>query len=514
MLQPGLNRLVLPALALGLSACDPPDSFDPHAAPGAPAGDAELVAAADDEPLQACGSDINIDLRRSLVLSEFEILEPFTFTRVMQQILDTGGVQGVTPTDIYQRWWDFYNEKPGVRPEAFHCDDELVDGQGSLGAYPIQCPRPEGVLALTDPFDDPENNPDSYVPIGLFNRFDLAPLDGSTCGEYRIVFAKRSGLSNTNDRNLIIFEAMLPNPNPSCGIEGCRAVAQFWADLSEIDDPQQIRERVEDFYFVDAAGAGPVVHALNYGRRGGQIRTNQFMEGPNLWQLHEFKFDPECGGTACIRPVTLKDNPFAELFQDPSPWPGAKWFQKWFVGQVRNLETPDSNLFFTVDAGTFKSGASTSEGEFDNYTLQSGFGTAFRDAIEAAITKPGLTADHILNRATALSCSGCHEHTNFIGSDGLGDGLTWAPSLGFVHISEELIVEGPLGTRFGISDTLRFVFLPHRKKVLENFLAETTCEPCTQKSLLKFGKPTGKKFLQPGFTSTEGMTVGGPRSGH
>jgi len=43
-------------------------------------------------------------------------------------------------------------------------------------------PRPES--SLGDPARDPLNatTPD-FIPIGLFNRFDLTPKDGSSCGE-------------------------------------------------------------------------------------------------------------------------------------------------------------------------------------------------------------------------------------------------------------------------------------------------------------------------------------------
>jgi hypothetical protein len=47
------------------------------------------------------------------------------------------------------------------------------------------------------------------IHIEPFNRFDVAPSDGSHCGEYRIVYTKRSGIANSLVRNLIIFEAAL-----------------------------------------------------------------------------------------------------------------------------------------------------------------------------------------------------------------------------------------------------------------------------------------------------------------
>lgn len=494
---PLIRKAGLAGALVGLAACDPGDSFiEAPAKQGpqslAPPGGGTL-----------CGDAIKIDPRRSLAVTDAAILKPFTFTRVMQQIVNTGKAPGLTPTLLYQRWWDFFNQAPGLHPEAQHCDDRIIAGQPALGAFPITCPRPEGVLAATDPFQSPDTNPDAYVPVGLFNRFDLAPVDGSTCGEYRIVFAKRSGMSAPDDRNFIIFEAALPNPKPECGVDGCRAIAQFWADNSAINDPVQLRDRLEHFYFTDAEGAGPVVHADHYGPRGGQIRTNQFMNGPNIWQLHEFTFDPDCGFGACIRATTLKDNPFAELFQDPSPWEGADWFQTWFIRQVPNLEIADANRFFMKEVGTYRAGASTSDGDFDNYRLQSGFSSSFRDAVDAAITTPGVTADNIFNRALALSCSGCHEHANSFENADFGGGVGWQPSLGFVHVSEEFTENGQFGPRFPISDGLSLLFLPHRRQVLETFLAQTACDACNN-----------KPFLPPGVTDPDGMTVGGPRSGH
>src|SRR5262249_3901451 len=163
--------------------------------------------------------------------------------------------------------------------------------------------------------------------------------------------------------------------------------------------------------------------------------------------------------------------------------------QTWFIRQVPNLELDDSNLFFLKDVGTFKAGASHSQEEFDNYRTQSGFDSPFRSALEAAITVPGLTVDNILNRATALSSAACHEQTNTPETADSGNGLLGDPSLGFVHNSETFTVEGPFGTRFPLSDNLRFVLLPHRADVMANFLAEVNCEPCNPVKAKQFGPP-------------------------
>ena len=201
-----------------LSACDPEDMPPEPALTAQPkpglAGPEDLKTP---EPSSlVCGDTFDIDPRRSLAVTDEALLAGFTFERVMDQIVSTANEPGLTREALYGRWWDSQNTASGAAfPEAFHCDDSIIDGKESLGAFPIQCPRPEGALAFTDPFSDPDNNPDSYIPIGLFNRFDLARTDGSHCGEYRIVFAKRSGTFDSLNRNLIIFEAALPNPFPA-----------------------------------------------------------------------------------------------------------------------------------------------------------------------------------------------------------------------------------------------------------------------------------------------------------
>ena len=51
---------------------------------------------------------------------------------------------------------------------------------------------------------------DGDTAIAFVNRFDLADKhSGSHCGEYRIIFAKNSGFTRKEERNLIIFEALV-----------------------------------------------------------------------------------------------------------------------------------------------------------------------------------------------------------------------------------------------------------------------------------------------------------------
>ena len=69
-----------------------------------------------------------------------------------------------------------------------------------------------------------------------------------------------------------------------------------------------------------------------------------------------------------------------------------------------------------------------------------------------------------LSVAAALTCGGCHQHSNFTSS--LGDNVRWEPSLGFVHVDEAS----------NLSPSLRLMFLPRRQAVMKAFL-DKQCAP-------------------------------------
>jgi hypothetical protein len=188
-----------------------------------------------------------------------------------------------------------------------------------------------------------DTNPDAYSAIAFSNRFDLlsAPVDAPNypgmiqypdCGEYRIVFARNSGKTDPLNRNLIIFEARVPNPDPKpenkgdVAPVGCLSIVNFWHSLS---DPQMTAEqrgaKLHDFYLKGQLSGGvsinPVVAIANYAIGSGQIRTNQFMLNsdpkppapPFDWTLREFKA-VEMNGTLVIFPDSVKTNPGNTLF--------------------------------------------------------------------------------------------------------------------------------------------------------------------------------------------------------
>lgn len=319
-------------------------------------------------------------------------------------------------------------------------------------------------------------------PIALFNRFDLAAADGTTCGEYRIIYGRYP--NSTFQRYLLIFESALPNPTPQLGVEGCRPVAEFWHSLS---DPAltvtQRAQRLATFYYSGGNGFSPVVTHANYGAPFGQIRANMFLQIP--WQLREWRTSFNRSRQPVFVPDTVKDNPLAELYNETSSNPNAALFateQAAFRGEfldqrimellapeLNNTDTSACRVVFGTGAAfntRFDEGQSVSQGNSDNpATIAS---NSFRNAITAELSAEpafaGITNTQVLNRAGAMTCGGCHQFSNGVA---IAPGVTWPASAGFVH-ANELGSSPPNVTP--LSDLLTTCFLPARRTILENFV--------------------------------------------
>ena len=175
---------------------------------------------------------------------------------VLDQLVARSGVPNITSAQLFRQWFDTQNPKPGLADRAGpHCDDFMTDGSPSFNGLPRRCPTFEGALAAT-PFTSGE-----YFPIALVNRFDQAPADGSNCGQFRLIFARAMPLQQ---RLHIIMEPVLRNPNPASGLAGCRAVAQFWAGLTNVDSQADRRAKLESFFFDGIAGMPPVIDPDNF----------------------------------------------------------------------------------------------------------------------------------------------------------------------------------------------------------------------------------------------------------
>jgi hypothetical protein len=420
-----------------------------------------------------------IDARRSLAVTEQTILNRFSLERVLSQLAAQSGVAGLSALQLFQQWWDTQNPNPGTYAGA-HCDDS-VDSYGAplLNGYSYLCrATAEGAQVGCDPFV--AGSSCAYIPIGLFNRFDQAPENGAHCGEHRIVYAKQSGITTTSDRNLLIFEAVLPNPHPQQGLKGCQQIVDTWADLSNESSLSARADVLEDFYFDGQGSVGPVISVDNFGSNAlgaGQIRTNQFVNTTTGWSLREFKLTRSCSGQTCtalrFTPVTNKNNAYGPLFAPGSSLPAAAAFEAFFPSQVAGLAAgsiPQIDIGISDTFNTAQSQASGTTALEMKYPDHFGTGpSTLRTALQTQLTTLGstLTPDEIVVRAQTQSCAGCHRLNNNVA---LGGGLTWPASLGFTHVTEREteLVNGEL--RFRISDALVSFLLPARKAILEDFL--------------------------------------------
>jgi hypothetical protein len=417
---------------------------------------------------------VNIDPRKSLFITDMQIMQSFLILPVLNA-LAAGSPNSMIARQVYDQWQDLANKAPGIGTGG-HCDDEKTNGVPTLNGFQFDCARAEGALVGTNPTD---GNPDSgMMAVAVVNRFDLAsdPAKGGTdCGEYRLVFAKRSGLTNNLNRVFIIFEAVLPNPQPNGkDLSGCVPVAQFLANLSTLD-PTTRAAQLKSFYFTGLPGFEPVVKASHYGfatpQAPGQIRMNLFMQ--QNWVLREYRLKIVNNFIKMIQ-QTDSVNPAGQLFDETDTHPkGAAFRSTDFLAQIPSLAINDINGFnMNGLPGTYNSGdADEQSSTKTNYPTNFAKSPNFSAAIQAKLTAIGsrLTPDQIIARAQANSCAGCHQLSS--GKD-LGGGLTWPASLGFAHVTEQKTEVSPEGlSRFVVSPAVSNVFLPHRVQVLQAFLS-------------------------------------------
>lgn len=415
--------------------------------------------------------------RRSFVVTSQAILTAFGFQRVIEAIVDRSG-SATTARALVQQMFDTQNPKPGLHAaNAPHCDDFLVDGQPSFNGLPRRCPTPEGALATADPFDG------AFIPLALVNRFDQAPADGSNCGQYRLIFARVS--ANPADRLHIIFEAVLPNPRPEAGLEACRAVAEFWANLSGIESVDLRRAALEQFFFTGIDGFAPVLDPDHFSLpSGGGIRTMQNTAASAVGvRFYQFRLAKRCDSGGCdlvAEPDILQNMPFGRFFDATYDTAAARAFRDAFVARIPSLAIDDVNLYSIEIPRQFLMAESDPvDGEFAfaygvafRRALSTPPGAGFADRIKAALKSAGsgLTPDQLVMRAETQSCVGCH-----ILFGPVGDGVEFPRGIdAFQQVSEKFVEQGPSGPQFAISGAMQNVYVPHRMQILERFLADGT----------------------------------------
>jgi len=476
MRTPRLAASLLPTLILSTGACQAKENEDMFRGytTNATLGDSDGGPVCDGEP----GPATDVSPRRSLFETNPVALSGFTMTAVLDAIAVNSDLVS-EPSTTHDQLIDTYNENPGLGLGA-NCDDaKAFDGSPGINGFPHACPRNEG-----NHIGDIEG----WFPIAAVNRFDLAPADGSNCGEARLVMA-----NNSERRMFVIFEAKVPNPNPGCGINACAPVQEFWADLSSQDNPGK-RAQVLRMAFLDglpsleADGFGPFMSQRNLTFGTGQVRTNNFDSGP--WTLREFKvvpvskppsllskFGPKLAVPRMV-PVPVAANPFGEYWDDDTKGlPNHKACVMALLDTVEHLMVDDVNTM-AVSMPSECLAAESPDDATQDYASQLTGNSGLRKAIQQRITEldpnSTLTPMNIADRAAfAGGCIGCHQQTNDID---LGNGIVGPRSAFFVHTAENSFEDCGDGTDcFRISPALVEDFLPHRKAIMDTFLSDGPC---------------------------------------
>lgn len=416
---------------------------------------------------RAVRSPSALSATRSFEITDQSIVGAFTLERVLAQLIARCGVPGITPQQMMRQLYDTQNPRPGLAdPAGAHCDDTVVNGVAMFNGFPRRCPTPEGALAATPYLAD------EYFTLGIANRFDLA--GGANCGQYRLIFARRSANPAT-ERLHLIFEPVLPNPNPSLGVEGCRPVAQFWADLSTVDSMDERRARLEKFFFEGLDGFGPVLDPPNL-RGAGGIRTLQQTLPKPQNRFYQFRL----GTDMRFVPDVLENMAFGPLFDaNGTDTEQGRAFRDAFITQVQALAENDVNTFHMTLPNAYLIVESNPLDSVLAFVYQTQFvhasstpqGAAFRQRIQSELTHIGssLTPEQIVFRAEFEGCVGCHG----LGGTNLGGGII--PTPGFLDlpmISETILADGEAGpkTRYGVDPIIEQQFIPHRMQILQDFL--------------------------------------------
>lgn len=412
---------------------------------------------------------------RSFVITDHSIVTNITLDRVLAQLIARSGVNGLSPQQLLRQMYDTQNPRPGLAdPGGPHCDDTLLNGTPSFNGFPRRCPTPEGRLAATPHLES------EYFALGVINRFDLAPADGSNCGQYRLVFARRE--PTVFVRIHFIFEPVLPNPNPSAGLSGCRAVAQFWSDLSAVDSMNERGALIEKFFFEGLDGFPPVIDPAHFAEPGGIRTLHQTLPAPGN-RSYQFRLAKECDAGDCtlrMVPDVLENMPFAQLFDaNVTDTPAGRAFRDEFIRQVPTLAIQDVNLFRMRIPKEYLIVESNPIDSFPAFGFDLAFsnakntpkGAAFRGRIQAELDRIGstLTPDQIILRAQVETCVGCHG----LGASNIGGGIILTPGFqGQPMISEDILMDGEAGpkTRFGVDPIIEKQFVPHRMQILLDFL--------------------------------------------
>ncbi len=386
------------------------------------------------------------------------IVSKFTLARTLDNILKTSRVDPTAPVTDAQR--------EELLTSLLGTFEQNTLGNPHSGlTFPVTVRSGEAALEAHDMLSAGGSN--EMVPVGLFNRLDLAPKSFANCGEYRIVYARKGGAGT--DRFFLIFEAALPNADPNGSAEGCKEVASFWQGLKTADDATA-GTQLEHFYYDGGVVPGgtvsfePVVDYRHYGLPDGQVRANAFIPDSNsgfVWHLLQWQTALDASGVPAFHNAPVNETPVPALFGPPTiaAQPAAAFDQ--LTGLFRNefaarnvwqlidvdrtaLVQPTSaetlidklgvdidDKYYAVESNANGSPSDSAARRAANTPLAAGIAQTLSDA---KVDQCSITPLQVLNRMDAMTCGGCHQ---FAAGAEIAPGIDWPQSLGFVQIDEQ-----------------------------------------------------------------------------
>lgn len=380
----------------------------------------------------AAGTSIRAD--RSLLINEIAVLEAnnnFTLQKTLDklagQVSLPGPVTPITGVDLFQNLWSLQAENCSTTINGWDhlCNREFLEGRQTI---------------------EPQSHLDAYKPLALVNRFDLHDHEwgAKNCGEYRIIYGRQSPTVGALERNFIIFEGVLANPTPG-NPKGCRPVQQYWANLSQVEDPVARSNALEKFYYqgIPLTGVGgvssPVISAKHFalaaditGATGGQIRTNQFLNSLDLagvlngtnpnglalgpWVLKQFRLTKT---GLMVKQEPVASTPPATLFDENNQSDIAVQYRNQFLGvngeglasdghtpvHLMNLlrEKAEDIVLTVSDPAISQLGQEAIKFDFsESFSLGSqDFIDLEHSQLEVAAAIPGPTGETFINRVNA-----------------------------------------------------------------------------------------------------------------
>lgn len=439
-------------------------------AAGSP-GEADAVAGAVSAPEP---ERLVLRPERSLLVSDPAVLEGLTFERALSSLA------GNEAHDVYLAFARSFlprastEEAPGPR-----CDDEaaVVGDMSTLNGFPIPCPAEAGALLQTN-----ENR--VWKPLSVTNRFDLAPEGGENCGEQHLSFylSKVEAVVTASLR----LSALIPNPSPELGLEGCRPVVDFWASLSRADyDKPAARARALEGAFLGTQLAGsaptpeqtaltragylPFMSREHFGRRG-RLQL-LYLGDKGIWHFFEHALVSGKEGWVLRRPLTQSVPVMSLLSQDPSANPCAAEL----LGTVSTLLDDDPvnqrlNVAPSCFAGTDVTEGPTLLNGLRDLVPDGTYGPALEKLLERELNMHYPSYDFYPSEIAARvdfvgTCNGCH----------YPKGSPFSNRGTIAHVNPQRTE--PCGSSAGDeerscyarSPLLKFSFLPRWTSILQNF---------------------------------------------